>query len=77
MTEEPRREEEEAETNNAIKTDAKSGTDIQESRTPPESLVSGPNPKEISSSLIPLEVLLREPSRLLMKLDQEPLHHDQ
>jgi hypothetical protein len=36
MTGEPRQEEDE------VKTDAKSGADIQASRTPPESLVNGP-----------------------------------
>ena len=47
MTDEPRQEEEE------VKTDAKSATDIQESRTPPENLANGPNSKEISSSQVP------------------------
>ena len=49
MTDEPRQEEDEA------KTDTKSGTDIQESRTPPGSLVNGPNSKEISSSQVPID----------------------
>ena len=49
MTDEPRQEEDE------VKTDSKSGADIQESRTPPESLVKGPNSKEISSSQVPID----------------------
>jgi hypothetical protein len=49
MTDEPRQEEDE------VKTDARSGTDIQESRTPPESLVNGLNSKEISSSQVPID----------------------
>jgi hypothetical protein len=49
MTDESRKEEDE------VKTDAKSGADIQESRTPPQSLVNGPNSKEISSSQVPID----------------------
>ena len=49
MTDESRKEEDE------VKTDAKSGADIQESRTPPGSLVNGPNSKEISSSQVPID----------------------
>jgi ParB family transcriptional regulator, chromosome partitioning protein len=49
MTDESRQEEDE------VKTDAKSGADILESRTPPESLVNGPNSKEISSSQVPID----------------------
>ena len=45
MTDESRKEEDEA----------KSGTDILESRTPPGSLVNRPNPKEISSSQVPID----------------------
>jgi len=51
MTDEPRQEEEE------VKTDAKSATDIQESRTPPENLANGPNSKEISSSQVPIDTI--------------------
>ena len=49
MTDESRKEEDE------VKTDAKSGADILESRTPPGSLVNRPNPKEISSSQVPID----------------------
>jgi hypothetical protein len=49
MTDESRKEEDE------VKTHAKSGADIQESRTPPQSLVNGPNSKEISSSQVPID----------------------
>ena len=59
MTDEPRQEEDE------VKTDAKSGADIQESRTPPESLANGltrPIVMLTISFLFSLENLFCKPS---------------